>query len=179
MSELLKLKFEPYWIEKENEKGWKVVVEYADKNIIGCSFEVFNPENEYEVCWMTVENSFVTLSIVNMQGCEKLINVDSKFSYTKDKAKSYTVNIGKNYIELKSFYNYPCDADIDGETILINVMDGWFSYLNADDLEEVMNALEMLKPEMEKYRNTMRDKELAKEKRKKLWLEKEPFEFAL
>lgn len=97
----------------------------------------------------------------------------------KDKAKSYTINIGKHYIELKSFYDYPCDMDIDGETRLINVSDGWFSYLDADDIEEVLEALEMLKPEMEKYRNTMRDKELAKEKRKALWLEKEPFEFIL
>ena len=97
----------------------------------------------------------------------------------KDKAKSYTVKIGKHFIELKSFYDYPYDVDIDGETKLIDVMDWRFSYLDADDLEEALEALEMLKPEMEKYRNTMRDKELAKEKRKALWLEKEPFEVAL
>ena len=97
----------------------------------------------------------------------------------KNKAQSYTLKIGSSCIELKSFYDYPCDVDIDGETRLIEVLDRRFSYLDADDLEEVLNALEMLKPEMEKFRNEMRDKELAKEKRKALWLEKEPFEVAL
>lgn len=97
----------------------------------------------------------------------------------KDKNQEYTIKIGSLGIELKSFYDYPCDVDIDCETRLVDTPYNRFSYLDADDLEEVLNALEMLKPEMEKYRNTMRDKELAKEKRKKLWLEKEPFDFTL
>lgn len=97
----------------------------------------------------------------------------------KDKNQEYTIKIGSSCIELKSFYDYPYDVDIDAETRLINVMNARFSYIDADDLEEVLNALEMLKPEIEKYRNTMRDKELAKEKRKALWLEKEPFDFTL
>lgn len=106
MNELLKLKFEPYWIEKEGEKGWRVVVEYADKNLIGCSFEVFNYENKYEVCLMTVENSFVTLSIVDMQGCEKLIDVDSESSYIKDK----NIEKMKKVIEiLKPLMKRHCD----------------------------------------------------------------------
>ena len=97
----------------------------------------------------------------------------------KDKNQEYTIKIGSLGIELKSFYDYPYDVDIDGETRLVDIPYNRFSYLDADDLEEVLTALKMLKPEMEKYRNTMRDKELAKEKRKKLWLEKEPFEVTL
>ena len=97
----------------------------------------------------------------------------------KDKNQEYTIKIGSSGIELKSFYDYPCDVDIDGETRLVDVQYSRYSYLDADNLEEVLNALEMLKPEMEKYRNILHEKKLKEEKRKKLWLEKEPFEFAL
>lgn len=97
----------------------------------------------------------------------------------KDKNQEYTIKIGSLGIELKSFYDYPCDVDIDGETRLVDIPYNRFSYLDADDLEEVLTALKMLKPEMEKYRNILHDKKLKEDKRKKLWLEKEPFEFIL
>ena len=97
----------------------------------------------------------------------------------KDKNQEYTIKIGSSGLELKSFYDYPYDVDIDGETILINVMNARFSYLDADDLEEVLDALKMLKPKMEEYRNILHEKKLKEDKRKKLWLEKEPFDFIL
>ena len=97
----------------------------------------------------------------------------------KDKNQEYTIKIGSLGIELKSFYDYPYDVDIDGETRLVDVPYNRFSYLDADDLEEVLNALKMLKPEMEKYRNILHEKKLKEDKRKELWLEKEPFEFIL
>lgn len=95
-----------------------------------------------------------------------------------DKNKTYTINISNYGLELTSLYAPP-NTDVARKTMLINLVSGRFGYIAGKDLEEALNALEMLKPEMEKYRNTMRDKELAKEKRKALWLEKEPFEFAL
>lgn len=97
----------------------------------------------------------------------------------KDKNQEYTIKIGSSGLELKSFYDYPYDVDIDGETRLINVMNARFSYLDADDLEEVLDALKMLKPKMEEYRNILHEKKLKEDKRKKLWLEKEPFDFIL
>nr|DAS19477.1 MAG TPA: hypothetical protein [Caudoviricetes sp.] len=97
----------------------------------------------------------------------------------KDKNQEYTIKIGSLGIELKSFYDYPYDVDIDGETRLVDIPYNRFSYLDADDLEEVLNALKMLKPEMEKYRNILHEKKLKEDKRKELWLEKEPFEFIL
>lgn len=54
-----------------------------------------------------------------------------------------------------------------------------YSYLYEEDLDEVLNALEMLKPVMEKQIERMNDLKLEEEERKKLWLEKEPFEVAL
>lgn len=95
-----------------------------------------------------------------------------------DKNKTYRINIGNYGLELTSLRTHP-SAYTAGETILIKLVGGRFCYIDGKDLDEAINALEMLKPEMEKYRNTMRDKKLAKEKRKKLWLEKEPFEFTL
>ena len=95
-----------------------------------------------------------------------------------DKNKTYTINIWNYGLELTSLRTPP-NADVAEKAMLINLVGGRFGYIDGKDLDEVLNALEMLKPEMEKYRNTMRDKELAKEKRKALWLEKEPFEFAL
>lgn len=95
-----------------------------------------------------------------------------------DKNKTYTINIWNYGLELTSLRTHP-NADTAGETILIKLVCGSFGYIDGKDLDEILNALEMLKPEMEKYRNTMRDKELEKEKRKALWLEKEPFEFTL
>ena len=95
-----------------------------------------------------------------------------------DKNKTYTINISNYGLELTSLRTSP-NADAAEKTMLINLVGGRFGYIDGKDLEEALNALEILKPEMEKYRNAKRDKELAKEKRKKLWLEKEPFEFAL
>ena len=97
----------------------------------------------------------------------------------KDKNQEYTIKIGSLGIELKSFYDYPYDVDIDGETRLVDVPYNRFSYLDADDLEEVLDALKMLKPKMEEYRNILHEKKLEEDKRKELWLEKEPFEFIL
>lgn len=95
-----------------------------------------------------------------------------------DKNKTYTINIDNYGLELTSVRTFS-NADKASQTILIKLVGGRFGYIDGNDLKEALNALEMLKPEMEKYRNTMRDKELAKEKRKELWLEKEPFEVAL
>lgn len=95
-----------------------------------------------------------------------------------DKNKTYTINIGNYGLELTSLYA-PSNTDSASQTMLIKVVGGRFGYIDGKDIEEVLNALEMLKPEIEKYINTMRDKELAKEKRKSLWLEKEPFEVVL
>lgn len=94
------------------------------------------------------------------------------------KNKTYTINVDNYGLELTSVRTFP-NADTASQTVLINLVGGRFGYINGSDLEEALNALEMLKPEMEKYRNEKRDKELAKEKRKALWLKKEPFEVAL
>lgn len=95
-----------------------------------------------------------------------------------DKNKMYTIKIGNYGLELTSMYTPP-NSDACGLTTLINLIGGRFSYVDAKDIDEVLKALEMLKPEIEKYVNTIRDEKLEKEKRKELWLEKEPFDFTL
>lgn len=117
------------------------------------------------------------VSIVNVDNY--LIGATISAVNKKDKNQEYTIKIGSSAIELKSYYDYPSNMDIDCETKLIHSYDGRFYCLDADDLEEVLHALEMLKPEMEKYRNILHEKKLKEDKRKELWLEKEPFEVVL
>lgn len=108
-----------------------------------------------------------------------LVGLSSSINDRKDITKYYYVTFNDSNIELILRHYYPSFARMNYEIELIKVLDSGISYVDADNLEEVFKALEMLKPEIEKYRNIRRDKELAKEKRMALWFEKEPFEFIL
>lgn len=133
MSELLKLKFTPYYIKETCEKVWNVDVVYVDKNLIGESIEVFERDDEYSEWYSILLNDcFVKLRSGNPQGEETLIYSNKNGCFVKNK-----------------------------------------------NLEKAKNALKMLKPKMEEYRNILHEKKLEEDKRKELWLEKEPFEFIL
>ena len=133
MSELLKLKFTPYYIKETCEKVWNVDVVYVDKNLIGESIEVFERDDEYSEWYSILLNDcFVKLRSGNPQGEETLIYLNLSGCFVKNK-----------------------------------------------NLEKTKNALKMLKPKMEEYRNILHEKKLEEDKRKELWLEKEPFEFIL
>lgn len=133
MSELLKLKFTPYYIKETCEKVWNVDVVYVDKNLIGESIEVFERDDEYSEWYSILLNDcFVKLRSWNPQGEETLIYLNLSGCFVKNK-----------------------------------------------NLEKTKNALKMLKPKMEEYRNILHEKKLEEDKRKELWLEKEPFEFIL
>lgn len=54
-----------------------------------------------------------------------------------------------------------------------------YSYLYEEDLDEVLNALEMLKPVMEKQIERMNDLKLEDENRKDSWLKREPVEITI
>lgn len=133
MSELLKLKFTPYYIKETCEKVWNVDVVYVDKNLIGESIEVFERDDEYSEWYSILLNDcFVKLRSGNPQGEETLIYLNLSGCFVKNK-----------------------------------------------NLEKTKNALEILKPKMEECRNILHEKKLEEDKRKELWLEKEPFEFIL
>ena len=133
MSELLKLKFTPYYIKETCEKVWNVDVVYVDKNLIGESIEVFERDDEYSEWYSILLNDcFVKLRSGNPQGEETLIYLNLSGCFVKNK-----------------------------------------------NLEKAKNALKILKPKMEEYRNILHEKKLEEDKRKKLWLEKEPFEIIL
>lgn len=108
-----------------------------------------------------------------------LIKSNFYIKMREDESHFHKIHIGSHGLEFPTFCNYLSSVDVDRGTTTIEVIKQRRSCIEADKIEELITALEMLKPEMEKYRNTMRDKELAKEKRKALWLEKEPFEFIL
>lgn len=96
-----------------------------------------------------------------------------------DKNNFYRLFANEYTIELTSFYDCPNDADSDCEKTLIKSLDYKYSYLYADDLEEVVKALEMLKPEMEKRLEEMHNIKLEDEKRKDSWLKKESVEITI
>lgn len=93
MSELLKLKFEPYYMKTACKKGWSVDVVYVDKNLIGESFEVFKQDDEYSE-WYSIllEDGFVKLISGNPQGEETLIYLNTKGCFVENKNLEKTKN---------------------------------------------------------------------------------------
>lgn len=86
MSELLKLKFKPYYIKETCEKVWNVDVVYVDKNLIGESIEVFERDDEYSE-WYSIllDDCFVKLRSGNPQGEETLIYLNLNGCFVKNK----------------------------------------------------------------------------------------------
>ena len=93
MSELLKLKFTPYYIKKACEKAWNVDVVHVDKNLIGESIEVFEQDDEYSE-WYSIllDNCFVKLRSGNPQGEETLIYLNLSGCFVKNKNLEKTKN---------------------------------------------------------------------------------------
>lgn len=93
MSELLKLKFEPYYIKKTCEKVWDVEVVYVNKNLIGESIEVFERDDEYSE-WYSIllDDCFVKLRSGNPQGEETLIYLNLNGCFVKNKNLEKTKN---------------------------------------------------------------------------------------
>lgn len=86
MSELLKLKFTPYYIKETCEKVWNVDVVYVDKNLIGESIEVFERDDEYSEWYSILLNDcFVKLRSGNPQGEETLIYLNLSGCFVKNK----------------------------------------------------------------------------------------------
>lgn len=85
MSELLKLKFTPYYIKETCEKVWNVDVVYVDKNLIGESIEVFERDDEYSE-WYSIllDDCFVKLRSGNPQGEETLIYLNLNGCFVKN-----------------------------------------------------------------------------------------------
>ena len=132
----------------------------------------FTPEwDKFNVC----ECYRVYVEYIDKRLSSICISVNDK----EDKNNHYRLIVNDYKIELTSFYDCPSDADLDCEKVLIKSLDFMYSYLYEEDLEEVVKALEMLKPEMEKKIERMNDLKLEEEEREKLWLKKEPFEFTL
>ena len=93
MSELLKLKFEPYYIKETCEKVWDVDVVYVDKNLIGESIEVFERDDEYSEWYSILLNDcFVKLRSGNPQGEETLIYLNLNGCFVKNKNLEKTKN---------------------------------------------------------------------------------------
>lgn len=93
MSELLNLKFEPYYIKETCEKVWNVDVVYVDKNLIGESIEVFERDDEYSE-WYSIllDDCFVKLRSGNPQGEETLIYLNLSGCFVKNKNLEKTKN---------------------------------------------------------------------------------------
>lgn len=93
MSELLKLKFTPYYIKETCEKAWNVDVVYVDKNLIGESIEVFERDDEYSE-WYSIllDDCFVKLRSGNPQGEETLIYLNLNGCFVKNKNLEKTKN---------------------------------------------------------------------------------------
>lgn len=85
MSELLKLKFEPYYIREESEEGWKVDVVYVDKNLAGERIEVFKESDGYRLYSIDLSNSFIKLKICNPQVDEIVIYSNKNGCFVKNK----------------------------------------------------------------------------------------------
>lgn len=85
MSELLKLKFEPYYIREESEEGWKVDVVYVDKNLAGERIEVFKESDGYRLYSIDLGNSFIKLKICNPQVDEIVIYSNKNGCFVKNK----------------------------------------------------------------------------------------------
>ena len=86
MSELLKLKFAPYYIKETCEKVWNVDVVYVDKNLIGESIEVFERDDEYSEWYSILLNDcFVKLRSGSLQGEETLIYLKLNGCFVKNK----------------------------------------------------------------------------------------------
>lgn len=110
MSELLKLKFEPYYIREESEEGWKVDVVYVDKNLAGERIEVFKESDGYILYSIDLGNSFVNLKICNPQVDEILIYSNTKGCFVKNKNLEKT----KNALEiLKPSMKKRCDEIVE------------------------------------------------------------------
>ena len=93
MSELLKLKFTPYYIKETCEKVWNVDVVYVDKNLIGESIEVFERDDEYSEWYSILLNDcFVKLRSGNPQGEETLIYLKLSGCFVKNKNLEKTKN---------------------------------------------------------------------------------------
>lgn len=85
MNELLKLKFEPYYIREESEEGWKVDVVYVDKNLAGERIEVFKESDGYRLYSIDLGNSFIKLKICNPQVGEIVIYSNKNGCFVKNK----------------------------------------------------------------------------------------------
>lgn len=85
MSELLKLKFTPYYIREESEEGWKVDVVYVDKNLAGERIEVFRESDGYRLYSIDLGNSFIKLKICNPQVDEIVIYSNKNGCFAKNK----------------------------------------------------------------------------------------------
>lgn len=85
MNELLKLKFEPYYIREESEEGWKVDVVYVDKNLAGERIEVFKESDGYRLYSIDLGNSFIKLKICNPQVDEIVIYSNKNGCFVKNK----------------------------------------------------------------------------------------------
>ena len=132
----------------------------------------FTPEwDKFNVC----ECYRVYVEYIDKRLSSYCISVEDK----EDKNNYYRLIVTDYAIELTSYCDCLSDENLDCEKKLIKSPDFMYSYLYEDDLEEVLNALEMLKPAMEKQIEIMNDLKLEEEERKKLWLEKESFEVAL
>ncbi|WP_127448420.1 hypothetical protein [Veillonella sp. 3310] len=92
MSELLKLKFEPYYIREESEEGWKVDVVYVDKNLAGERIEVFKESDGYRLYSIDLGNSFIKLKICNPQVDEIVIYSNKSGCFVKNKNLEKTKN---------------------------------------------------------------------------------------
>ena len=85
MSELLNLKFEPYYIREESEEGWKADVVYVDKNLAGERIEVFKESDGYRLYSIDLGNSFIKLKICNPQVDEIVIYSNKNGCFVKNK----------------------------------------------------------------------------------------------
>lgn len=85
MSELLNLRFEPYYIREESEEGWKVDVVYVDKNLAGERIEVFKESDGYRLYSIDLGNSFIKLKICNPQVDEIVIYSNKNGCFVKNK----------------------------------------------------------------------------------------------
>ena len=132
----------------------------------------FTPEwDKFNVC----ECYRVYVEYIDKRLSSSCLSVEDK----EDKNNYYRLIVTDYAIELTSYCDCHGDENLDCEKNLIKSLDFMYSYLYEEDLDEVLNALEMLKPVMEKQIERMNDLKLEDENRKDSWLKKEPFEFIL